>query len=76
MNGVKSRCRYCANCIVSDMAYCEIKDKTMSDASAKRINKCTEFEFNPMDAFGEKDYQEPKMKTKNSIDQIGLDLNG
>ena len=73
---MKQKCRYCANCIVGDVAYCELKDKTMSDTAAKRTNKCAGFEFNPMDAFGEKDYQEPKKEAKDSIDQIGLDLNG
>lgn len=65
---MKQKCRYCANCIVGDVAYCEIKDKTMSDTAAKRVNKCAEFEFNPMDAFGEKDYQKPKTKAKDSIE--------
>ena len=74
---MKQKCRYCANCIVGDVAYCELKNKVMSDASVKRLNKCAEFEFNPMDAFGEKDYQESKGKAKDSnFNQIGLDLNG
>ena len=65
---MKQKCRYCANCIVGDVAYCELKDKTMSDTAAKRINKCAEFEFNPIDAFGEKDYQEPRAKANDGID--------
>lgn len=65
---MNQKCRYCANCIVGDVAYCDLKHKTMSDAAAKRINKCAEFEFNQMDAFGEKDYQEPRAKAKDSIE--------
>lgn len=64
---MKQKCRYCANCIVGDVAYCESKDKTMSDTAAKRTNKCAEFEFNSMDAFGEKDYQEPRAKARDGI---------
>lgn len=71
---MKHKCRYCTNCIVGDVAYCELKDKTMSDASAKRINKCAGFEFNPMDAFGEKDYTEPKPKQKQAANQKLLDV--
>lgn len=73
---MKQKCRYCTNCIVGDVAYCESKGKTMKDAAAKRLNKCAEFEFNPMDAFGEKDYQEPKQKQKQPIEceQIVLDM--
>lgn len=61
---MKQKCRYCANCIVGDVMYCDLKDKTMSDAAAKRINKCAGVEFNSIDAFGVKDYQEPKAKAK------------
>lgn len=73
---MNQKCRYCANCIVGDVVYCDSKHKTMSDSAAKRINKCADFEFNSMDAFGVKDYQEPRAKAGDSIDQIGLDLNG
>ena len=65
---MKHKCRYCTNCIVGDAVYCELKDKTMSDTAAKRTNKCAEFEFNPMDAFCEKDYQEPRAIAKDGIE--------
>lgn len=63
---MNQKCRYCANCIIGDVAYCEVKNKTMSGATAKRINKCAEFKFNPMDAYGVKDYQESKGKARDS----------
>lgn len=71
---MNQKCRYCANCIIGDVAYCEVKNKTMSDAAAKRINKCAEFKFNPMDAYGVKDYQESKGKARNSTESIQTKL--
>lgn len=71
---MNQKCRYCANCIIGDVAYCEVKYKTMSDAAAKRINKCAEFKFNPMDAYGVKDYQESKGKARNSTESIQTKL--
>ena len=65
---MNQKCRYCAYCIVGNVAYCELKNKVMSDASAKRLNKCAEFEFNPMDAYGVKDYQEPRAIAKDGIE--------
>lgn len=50
---MKQYCRYCANCVYGDVAYCEAKGMCLSDAYAKRPNKCREFEFNEIDAFGE-----------------------
>lgn len=71
---MNQKCRYCANCIIGDVAYCEVKNKTMSGATAKRINKCAGFEFNPIDAFGVKDYQEPKTKAKDLKNNVQTKL--
>lgn len=71
---MNQKCRYCANCIIGDVAYCEVKNKTMSGATAKRINKCCDFEFNPMDAYGVKDYQESKGKARDSKESIQTKL--
>ena len=50
---MKQYCRYCANCVYGDVAYCEAKEMCLSDAYARRPNKCRGFEFNEIDAFGE-----------------------
>ncbi len=73
---MNQKCRYCANCIVGDAVYCEAKGRTMSEQSAKRANKCKSFEFNRMDAFGDKDYQEPKpeQSRKDECEQIALNV--
>lgn len=65
-------CRYCAYCSYGDVAYCDIKNKTMSEESVKRANKCNDFELNPIDSLGEnekgyrprKKHQENKMQMK------------
>lgn len=35
MKKVNQKCRYCANCIVGDVVYCDLKHKTMSDSTSK-----------------------------------------
>ena len=61
---MKQYCRYCANLVCGDAAWCEAKKKIISEASAKRPNDCNDFMFNPLDAFGEneKGYQPRKPK--------------
>lgn len=48
-------CRYCAYCIGEtdyvNVSWCEAKQKEMSSNTAKTINHCKEFIFNPIDAF-------------------------
>ena len=48
-------CRYCAYCIGEtdyvNVSWCSAKQKAMSSNTAKTINHCKEFIFNPIDAF-------------------------
>ena len=67
-------CRYCCHMVVGDANYCSKQERTMSDASAKSVNRCHDFEFNPIDAFGEneKGYQ-PRQPKKTQCDgQLSL----
>lgn len=61
---MKQYCRYCTYLVVGDANYCTVKNKCMSESSAKSVNRCREFELNVIDAFGEnqKEYtpREPK----------------
>lgn len=50
---MKQYCRYCCYLVVGDANYCSIQDKTMSEATAKSVNRCHNFALNPVDAFGE-----------------------
>lgn len=52
---MKQYCRYCAYCIGEtdyvNVSWCDKKQKEMSSNSAKTVNHCKEFVFNPIDAF-------------------------
>ncbi len=50
---MKQYCRYCCYLTVGDANYCSIRNKTMSDETAKSTNRCNDFAFNCIDAFGE-----------------------
>lgn len=50
---VKQYCRYCCYLIVGDAIYCSMQDKTMTEATAKSVNRCHDYALNPIDAFGE-----------------------
>lgn len=71
---MKQYCRYCCYMVVGDVNYCSKRKQTMSDASAKSVNRCHDFAFNPIDAFGEseKGYQ-PRQSKKTQCDgQLSL----
>ncbi|MBE5852891.1 MAG: hypothetical protein E7299_08120 [Lachnospiraceae bacterium] len=69
---MKQYCRYCCYLVVGDANYCTKQARTMSDASAKAVNRCSDFAFNPMDAFleNEKGYtpRKPKQPKKEQCD--------
>lgn len=48
---MKQYCRYCSHCSYGDIAYCEKLERTMSEAKAKRVNRCKYFEFLEIDVF-------------------------
>lgn len=62
---MKQYCRYCCYLVVGDANYCSKHEKTMSEATAKSLNRCSDFAFNQMDAFleNEKGYI-PRIHTK------------
>lgn len=49
---MKQYCRYCYGLCVGDMAYCSTKERVISEAAAKAQNRCSDFLYNPIDAFG------------------------
>ena len=64
-------CRYCAYCIGEtdyvNVSWCSAKQKEMSSNTAKTINHCKEFVFNPIDAFNvEKGKYKPREKKVNN----------
>ena len=67
-------CRYCGHLVCGDANYCTEQNRTMSDAVAKSPNRCHDFAFNPIDAFGEneKGYQPRKPKKKQCDGQMKL----
>lgn len=62
---MKQYCRYCAYCIYGDHVWCEQHEKTMSEETAKKVNTCKDFEFNPIDVFTHNKYKPRKKKTGN-----------
>lgn len=46
-------CRYCAELVVGDVAYCEKKKKVIPQHLAKTTNYCPFYDLNSIDAFGE-----------------------
>ncbi len=50
---MKQYCRYCGYMVAGNGNYCRKQERTMSDAAAKSVNRCHDFAFNPIDAFGE-----------------------
>lgn len=57
---MKQYCRYCANCVQvdDDICHCEHSTATFEGAKARRVNKCKNFVFNPIDVFDlERKYQ-------------------
>lgn len=66
---MKQYCRYCQHLVTGNGTYCTLLNREMSDASAKRVNYCKDFELNPIDAFweNEKGYQPRREKTPEEI---------
>lgn len=52
-DGMKQYCRYCSHCFYGDAVWCETKEQTMSESTAKRPNQCLSFDFCEIDAFCE-----------------------
>ena len=69
-------CRYCNHCHYGDFCYCDVKKRTMSDKKAQRVNRCKDFEFNPLDVFcpydedGKPNYYKPQKHTKKERNEI------
>lgn len=57
-------CRYCSGLVVGDVVYCGTKEKIISESSAKSVNNCKEFEFNPIDAFDPNRKYKPHKRTQ------------
>lgn len=69
---MKQYCRYCANLVTGNGTYCTLKNKIMSDSTAKSANHCKEFEFNEIDAFFETDGYNPRKEKAKNDNQISL----
>ena len=66
-------CRYCNHLVVGDAPYCSMHEFFVSESGAKRENKCKEFLFNPIDAFGENlNGYKPRAKKEPNTSDIKL----
>lgn len=60
-------CRFCTYCTISDMtggAYCDKKQKEMSESTAKHTNKCKDYEEHPLGGYGKDFYGEKKLVSR------------
>lgn len=72
MDNVKERkqyCRYCVYLMVNNFPYCQIKEKQISESTAKSVNHCDKFLFADVedehqDAFGEANGYHPRRSSK------------
>lgn len=62
-------CRYCAHMVSGDANYCEVKQRTFTDAQICRTNRCKDFELNPTDSLTGKTY---KPRAPKSFEQLLL----
>ncbi len=65
---MKQYCRYCSHLCTGNGIWCDWQRREISEAAAKAQNRCRDFAFTPIDAFGSiREYtpRKPK-KTGNS----------
>lgn len=62
---MKQYCRYCSGLVVGDAVYCGTKGKVLSERTAKSLNSCKAFDFNPIDAFDINRRYKPQKREKN-----------
>lgn len=48
---MKQYCRYCIHCFVGNGNWCDVREKSYSDATFKRENHCKDFEFCELDVY-------------------------
>lgn len=67
---MKQYCRYCGYLVTGNGIWCRRQEREVSEAAAKSTNRCHDFAYNPIDAFGEnkKGYipRAPREKKKKS----------
>ena len=75
---MKQYCRYCGYCIAEtdfeNVSWCDKKEKEISSASAKRINKCKDFVFCEIDAFNNESGKYKPRTSKPKKDNLQLSL--
>ena len=59
---VRHQCRYCSHLVTGDGIWCHARQRCYSEASTKRRNSCRSFEFNPVDAYLERDWEPDRPK--------------
>ena len=57
---MKQYCRYCAHLCAGNGVWCAAKNTELRESTAKSVNKCKDFEFCEIDAFGETDGYKPR----------------
>ena len=71
---MKQYCRYCGYLTVNNFPWCGKREEAISVETAKSPNRCHDFAYNPMDAFGEneKGYIPRKHRKKQCEGQMQL----
>ena len=63
---MKQYCRYCIHLVTGNGIYCQAKEFTMPESTAKGANTCKLFEFCEEDAFGETKGYKPRERRSGS----------
>lgn len=51
---MRQYCRHCGYLTVNNVPWCEKREEAISGAAAESPNRCHDFAYTPVDAFGEK----------------------
>ena len=49
---MRQYCRYCGYLTVNNVPWCGKREEMISEAAAKAQNRCSDYLYNPLDAFG------------------------
>lgn len=69
---MKQYCRYCVHCAVGNGNWCDVRQKSYSDAYFKRVNNCKDFSFCNLDVFDISHEYKPRNKSSGAVEQVSL----
>ena len=68
MSDSRHQCRWCVELVTGNGIYCCMLNKTKSEASTKRVNKCKYFDFCEMDAYDISNIYKPRIRHNKQVE--------